>query len=46
MQALAEADLVDEFASMCQKAYSYLERTQILCSATSRSSPAFAFSSH
>jgi len=45
MQALAEADLVDEFASMCQKAYSYLERTQILCSATSRSSPAFAYES-
>ena len=29
MQALAEADLVDEYASMCSKAYSYLERTQV-----------------
>ena len=43
MQALAEADLVDEFASMCKKAYSYLERTQILCSADSRASPALAY---
>ena len=43
MQALAEAGLVDEFPSMCTKAYSYLERTQILCSSESRSSPAFAY---
>merc|ERR1711988_1827802 len=39
MQVLAEAELVDEFAPMCIKAYSYLERTQILCSAASRNSP-------
>ena len=45
MQAIAEAELIDEFPSMCQKAYSYLERTQILCSAASRSSPAFAYES-
>jgi len=43
MQALAEAELVNEFAPMCVKAYSYLERTQILCSAASRNSPAFAY---
>jgi len=43
MQALAEAQLVSAFPSMCQKAYSYLERTQILCSAASRSSPAYAY---
>lgn len=30
MQALAEAELVQEFPEMCCKAYSYLERTQIL----------------
>ena len=45
MQALAEAGLVDEFPTMCTKAYSYLERTQILCSAESRASPAFSYES-
>ena len=43
MQALAEAGLVDEFPQMCAKAYSYLERTQILCTAPSRESPAYAY---
>ena len=40
LQALAEAQLVDEFSAMSIKAYDYLERTQILCSAASRVSPA------
>jgi len=43
VQALAEADLVEEFTPMCCKAFSYLERTQILCSPPSRSSPAYAY---
>jgi len=43
MQALSEAKLVDEFVPTCTRAYSYLERTQILCSAASRDSPAFAY---
>jgi squalene/oxidosqualene cyclase-like protein len=45
MQALAEAGLVDEFAPMCVKAYAYLERTQILCTPSSRASPAFEYES-
>ena len=43
MQALAEAGLIDEFEDTCVKAYGYLERTQILCSPQSRSSPALAY---
>jgi squalene cyclase len=39
MQAIAEAELVGEFPSMCAKAYSYMERTQILSTPTSRGSP-------
>ncbi|KAL1514656.1 hypothetical protein AB1Y20_003746 [Prymnesium parvum] len=36
MQALAEAGLVDEFQTMCCRAYAYLERTQILSTAISQ----------
>ena len=42
-QAIAEAGLVDEFPQMCSSAFSYLERTQILCSAAARASDAFGF---
>ena len=42
-QAIAEAGLVDEFPQMCSSAFSYLERTQILCSAAARVSDAFGF---
>jgi squalene/oxidosqualene cyclase-like protein len=45
MQALAEAELIDEFPEMCRKAYAYLERTQILCTTDSRTSPAYAYES-
>ena len=45
MQALAEAGLVDAFEHTCCQAYSYLERTQILCSPASRESPAYAYES-
>lgn len=43
MQAIAEAGLVDEFPQMCSSAFSYLERTQILCSAAARASDAYGF---
>ena len=39
------AELVHEFEPMCQKAYAYLERTQILCTPASRLSPAYAYES-
>ena len=45
MQAIAECGMVDEFEETCVKAYGYLERTQILCSAASRASPAYAYES-
>ena len=45
MQALAEAELVDEFPRTCTRAYAYLERTQILCSDASRASPAYEYES-
>lgn len=43
LQAFAEGGLCELFPDMVSKAYAYLERTQILCSAASRNSPAFAF---
>ena len=43
MQAIAEARLVEAHPEMCRKAFSYLERTQILSTPTSRASPAFGY---
>ena len=44
-QAIAESDLGDDprFRDCAKKAWSYLERTQILSTETSQASPAFAF---
>ncbi|KAH8052091.1 oxidosqualene cyclase [Aureococcus anophagefferens] len=44
-QAIAESDLGDDarFRDCAKKAWSYLERTQILSTTTSQASPAFAF---
>ncbi|KAG7348086.1 S-2,3-epoxysqualene cyclase [Nitzschia inconspicua] len=43
IQALYEADLLDEFPELTRKAWSYFERTQILSTEVSQSSPAYQF---
>jgi len=45
LQAFAEADLASEFQEMSCRAYSYLERTQILSTPASKASPAYAYES-
>jgi squalene cyclase len=46
IQALYEAGLLDEFPELTRKAWSYLERTQILSTSVSQSSPAYQFESN
>ena len=41
IQAMAEGGLCEEFPELTARVYSYLERTQILCTDTARASPAF-----
>lgn len=45
-QAFLEAEMLDEFPDLTLKVYSYFERTQILSTPVSRSSPAYAFESN
>jgi len=45
-QALLEAELLDEFPDLTLKVWSYFEKTQILSTPVSRSSPAYAFESN
>ena len=46
IQALYEAELLDEFPDLTKKAWSYLERTQILSTEVSQASPAYQFESN
>jgi len=45
IQAIAECYLLDDFPTLSTKVWSYLERSQILSTVTSRSSSAFLFES-
>lgn len=45
VQAIYEADMLDEFPDVCQKVWSYLERTQILSTEVSKASPAYKYES-
>ena len=45
IQAIAEAGLCEEFPELTARVYSYLERTQILCTKTARASPALEYES-
>ena len=45
-QALMEAEMLDEFPDLTRKVWSYFERTQILSTPTSKSSPAYSFESN
>jgi len=45
IQAMAECHLLDEFPEVSKKVWAYLERTQILSTKVSKSSPAFLFES-
>lgn len=45
-QALYEADMLDEFPDVTRKVWSYLERTQILSTKVSQSSPAYQYESN
>lgn len=45
IQAVSECDLLDEFPSLSKQVWSLLERTQILSTEVSQSSPAFGFES-
>lgn len=45
-QAFWEAELLDEFPDLTRKVWSYFERTQILSTSVSKSSPAYAFESN
>lgn len=45
-QALHEASLIDEFPEMSRKIWAYLERTQILSTEVSQSSPAYKYESN
>lgn len=45
-QALFESNLLDEFPEMTTKLWSYLERTQILSTEVSKSSPAYKYESN
>jgi len=42
-QAMWEADMLDEFPDLTRKVYGYFERTQILSTSVSQSSPAYGF---
>ena len=46
IQAMYEADLLDEFPEVTKKAWSYFERTQILSTSVSQASPAYQFESN
>jgi squalene/oxidosqualene cyclase-like protein len=46
IQALYEAGLLDEFPDVTKKAWSYLERTQILSTDVSQATPAYRFESN
>jgi squalene/oxidosqualene cyclase-like protein len=46
IQALYEADMLDEFPELTKKAWSYFERTQILSTNVSQASPAYQFESN
>ena len=45
IQAISECNLLDEFPDLSRKVWSYLERTQILSTEDSQSSPAFKYES-
>ena len=45
-QALLEAEMLDEFPDLTLKVWSYFEKTQILSTDVSKSSPAYAFESN
>ncbi len=45
-QALLEAEMLDEFPDLTLKVWSYFEKTQILSTPVSKSSPAYAFESN
>lgn len=45
IQAISECNLLDEFPDLSRKVWSYLERTQILSTEISQSSPAFQYES-
>jgi len=45
-QALMESELLDEFPDLTRKVWSYFERTQILSTSKSKSSPAYSFESN
>lgn len=45
VQAIFEADLLDEFPQVSKKIWSYLERCQILSTPTSQGAPAYQFES-
>ncbi len=45
IQAIMECELLDEFPEVSKKVWSYLERTQILSTATSQASPAYEYES-
>jgi cycloartenol synthase len=45
VQAIFEADLLDEFPEVSRKVWSYLERCQILSTPTSQAAPAYKFES-
>jgi len=46
IQAMAEAELLDDFPEVTKKVWTYLERTQILSTEVSRSSEAFHYESN
>ena len=46
IQAMAEAGVLDDFPDVAKKVWSYLERTQILSTDMSRSTPAFQYESN
>ena len=43
VQALYESQMLDEFPTLTKKVWNYLERTQILSTSVSKSSPAYSF---
>ncbi|CAB9530108.1 Cycloartenol Synthase [Seminavis robusta] len=45
MQAYNEADLLDEFPEVSKKAWTYFERSQLLCSEAAQASPAYKYES-